>query len=109
MVIHINDTEVEIKFSFKAEILYEQAQNESFQGKTTGDWLVYFFCQIIANTNDGFISFDEYLNWVSDPTNAVAFYEFIEYYTQYQKNILDLRTLKKKEVTKKKPETKKKK
>lgn len=109
MQVKINDETIDLKFNFRAEIIYEQAQGETFQGKGTGDWLIYFFCQIIANTNDGFISFDDYLQWVSDLQNTVSFYEFIEYYTEYQKNILDLRAMKKKEATKKQKAVKKKK
>ena len=61
---------------------------------------MYFYATIIADTNDGFISFKDFIDWLSEHPELL--YEFVEYYTEFQKNVYSLRELKKKQDEKKK-------
>lgn len=103
MKITYKNREIEIKFSFRADMLFEDAVGHSFSGQTETEWLQYFFCTVVANTKDETLKFDEFVDWVSD--NPTVFYQFLEWYTDYQKSVLELR----KKSSEEKPEESKKK
>ena len=106
MKINLNDREIEISFKFRSELLFEDVMEHSFSGASIKEWVTYLFCTIIANTEDGFVRFDGFLGLLDD--NMDVFYEFIEWYTHLQENIITLRTQKNLENSKKKKGTKKK-
>ena len=100
MKINFNDKEIELKFRFKQDLLFESATEESFSGKNTKQWIIYMFCALIANAGDGFCSFDEFERWLSD--NPQKFYDFIEEYTTFMANVAEQRAPKKADESKKK-------
>lgn len=89
MKITINERDIELKFNFKSEMYFESIQKESFTGKNTTEWILLFFCYVIAMTEDGFISYDDFIDWVS--TEPVTLYDFIAWYTEEMTNISNLR------------------
>ena len=89
MTINYNDREITLKFSFRADMLFEDATGKTFTAQTESEWLQYMFCTIIANTKDETLKFDVFLDWVSD--NPTVFYDFIEWYSDYQQSVLTLR------------------
>lgn len=99
MIITIKERDVDIKFNFRAEMIFEEVRGHTFNGQNTTEWLMYFYATIIANTQDGFIGFEEYVNWLSD--HAEYLYDFIEYYTEINRNIVELRKKKKEQQEKK--------
>ena len=106
MTINYFDREIEIKFSFRADLLFESATGKSFTGENESEWLQYFFCTIVALTKDDGLKFDDFLDWVSD--NPTVFYDYLKWYTDYQTAVLELRQKKeaspsdkKKKVTRK--------
>lgn len=102
MQILIKDRKVELKFNFRAEMLYEEVNGKSFSGHSNSAWLMYMYCTLISNTEDGFIGFKEFIEWLSD--NPTTFYDFIKYYTDFQANILEMTSQKKKKKVKSKEE-----
>lgn len=89
LTFEIQGQEVTVKFNFRAELIFEEALSKTFTGKNNSEWIMYFYATLIANTADGFIGFKDFVNWLSE--NPTVFYDFIEYYTEYQKNIIELR------------------
>ena len=100
MKINIKGEYLEIKFNFRAELIYEEATGKTFTGQNNSAWLMYFYATVIADTHDGFISFKDFIDWLSEHPELL--YEFVEYYTEFQKNVYSLRELKKKQDEKKK-------
>ncbi len=89
MKITYQNREIEIKFSFRADMLFEDAVGHSFSGQSETEWLQYFFCTVVAVTKDETLKFEEFVDWISD--NPTVFYQFLEWYTDYQKSVLELR------------------
>ena len=103
MKINIKNQDVELKFNFKSEMYFESIQKESFTGKNTTEWILLFFCYVIAMTDDGFINYDDFIDWVS--SQPVTLYDFIAWYTEEMTNISNLRIGMKEDEEKKKGQT----
>ena len=89
MTINFNDQEITLKFSFRADLLFESATGHTFNGANESEWLQYFFCNIVALTKDDGLKFDDFLDWISE--NPTVFYDYLSWYTEYQKSVLELR------------------
>lgn len=89
MKINIDNQNIELRFRFRSEILFEEIAQKSFQGESVAQWILYFYCTLIANTDDGFIEYDSFVKWLDD--NPDALYEFIEFYTKFQSGVLEKR------------------
>lgn len=89
MLININDITVDLKFNFKAEMLFEAINGTSFTAQTTTEWIQEFFCFVIASAGDGAIKFDDFLEWLN--SHPEQLYEFIEWYTKEIGSINDTR------------------
>lgn len=95
MDIEINGRKITLKFSFRAEMLFEQINDRSFTAANTTEWIQLFFCYVICATSDGEIKFDDFIGWIDE--NPDKFYDFITWYTDKMQNISDLRASKKEE------------
>ena len=89
MTINYQGQEITLKFSFRADMLFESATGHSFTGANESEWLQYFFCNIVAIAKNDGLKFDDFLEWISENPNV--FYDFLEWYTEYQKSVLELR------------------
>lgn len=89
MTINYNNQSIELKFSFRADMLFESATGHSFSGSNESEWLQYMFCNIVALTKNDGLKFDDFLEWISE--NPTIFYDYLEWYTEYQKSVLELR------------------
>lgn len=89
MKIKIKDAEVELKYKFRSEILFEDVMERTFQGKTVQDWVMYFYCTVVANTSDGFAGYEEFLSWLDEKPETL--YEFIDWYAEQQAGIVKKR------------------
>ncbi len=89
MIINYNDRDITLKFSFRADMLFEDATGHSFAAASESEWLKYMFCTIVALTKDESMTFDDFLDWVSE--NPTVFYNFVKWYTDYQTAVMQLR------------------
>ena len=89
MTIKYNDRDITLKFSFRADMLFEDATGKTFSAQSESEWLQYMFCTIVSLTKDETLKFDDFLDWISD--NPTVFYDFIEWYSDYQQSVLNLR------------------
>ena len=71
MIINVNDREVEIKYSFRAIIIYEKMMNESFQPKGFTELLVFFYSTILASSNGIDLTFEEFIDYADENPNIV--------------------------------------
>ena len=89
MIINYNNKEITLKFSFRSDMLFEDATGKTFTAQNESEWLQYFFCTLVAITKDETLKFDDFLDWIS--SNPTVFYDFIEWYSDYQQNVMNLR------------------
>ena len=92
MIVNIIDKEVELKFSFKAEMLFEQINEKSFTAQTTTEWVQYFFCVLIAQLGDGALKFEDFIAWLDEHPDTL--FEFMQWYTDTFTAINDVRSKK---------------
>lgn len=85
MKINIKGKEIELKYSFRSFILYENIQGKSFTPTTTTEVLVFLYCCILASDKELVFTFDEFLDYVDEhPTIIEEFSEF--FVAQINKN-----------------------
>lgn len=77
MKIQINNTEITLKYSFRSLIIYEKVAGKSFEPKTLGDIIVYFYCSVLGSAKDLTITYDEFLDWLDE--HPVAISEFSQW------------------------------
>jgi hypothetical protein len=91
MKVKINEKEVELKFNFKTELIYEEIAKASFDGQTTTSWINLFYSAIVANGGDGVATYKEYIDWLNE--NPDVFYDFIAWHTETMASISSLTRL----------------
>lgn len=79
MKIKIQDREVDLKYSFRALMLYENIQKKSFKPETTTDVLVFMYCVIMGSDKDIKLEFNDFLDMVDE--NPVLVSEFADWLT----------------------------
>ena len=72
MIVKIKDREVELKYSLRSVMLYENIQKKSFAPETTTDVLVFMFCVIVGSDKDLQLDFNEFLDMIDDNPNLVV-------------------------------------
>lgn len=82
MTITIKDTEIKIKSTMRALIIYEQiTKGQKINGMT--DVLVYFYSLIISNCRDLQLDFDEFIDWIDENPSVID--EFTQWSIEEQK------------------------
>lgn len=72
MKINLNDKEIELKYSFRALMAYENVMDKSLEMNTLSDILTFFYCIVITSAKDSSIKFDEFMDYVDEHPETVA-------------------------------------
>lgn len=79
MKITIKDKEIELKYSIRALIMYENISESSFTGGSLTEILTFFYCIILTSSKDYSLNWDEFLDWVDTDNNIlIEFGEWIK-------------------------------
>lgn len=62
MTININNKEIELKYSIRALMMYENITGNSFNPSNITDMLTFFYCIIISSSKDYSYSFDNFID-----------------------------------------------
>ena len=78
MKISYKEKEYELKWSFRALMIYENIVKQSFNPKTITDVILFFYSILCASAKGETIVFDEFMDWVDDnPTSITQFSEWL--------------------------------
>lgn len=78
MRVLIKDKDIELKYSFRAMMLFEEITKKSFSLNGMKDLIVYFYSTIIASDKDLDIDFDWFMDWLdSDPETLNDFSNWV--------------------------------
>ena len=88
MKINFNNREIELKFNFRSDMIYENIQKKSFKAETETDWVVYFYSTYLSLTQDTQLDFDTCVDLLSEDPGVL--FMFIKWYTDYQTNVLNI-------------------
>ena len=88
MVIKINDTEIELKQTFRAHIIYEQITGNTFSEKNVTDIITFYYSTVMAANPELVITFDEFIGWLDEDPNRLT--EFVNWLTDNDKRQQEL-------------------
>ena len=71
MEITIKNKTVNLKYTFRALMIYENIANKSFNPKGISDVVIFFYSVVIATTKDNTITFDDFLDWLDEQPTAI--------------------------------------
>lgn len=80
MKINIKDKEIELKYSFRAIMIYEKMTGESFNPKGTSEMLLYFYSIILGSDKEFMLDFDEFIDWIDN--NPQVLNDFVLWLSQ---------------------------
>lgn len=101
MILHIgNDIELEYKFTFRSDLIYENIMNESFKGDTEQSWIVMFYSTYLALSNNFDMTLEDFIEKLDEKPESL--YEFVAYYSKVMTNQMNLIPKDKEQDSKKK-------
>lgn len=77
MNITINNKNIELKYSIRALMIYENVEGKTFNPKTTTDFLTFMYCVVLASSKDYSITFDEFIDTIDENTEILK--DFIDW------------------------------
>lgn len=80
MKINIKGREIELRYSFRALMIYEEILGESFsEPKSFKEIMIFFYSIVLASTKDKDILFDDFVDWLdSSPEVMPEFTEWLK-------------------------------
>lgn len=74
MKITIKENEIELKYSYRALMIYENIQKQSFNPKTLTDIIVFFYAIVVSSSKGKEVLFDDFMDWIDEnPTSITEF------------------------------------
>lgn len=101
MKVEIENREIELRYTFRAYMIFEQITEHSFTGSNLSDFITFFYSVLMASDRELAIDFDNFIEWLDD--NPDKLNEFTEWMIANTKKQSDLSS--KKEVKDEKKES----
>ena len=79
MKIVINEQEIELKYSFRSLMVYEQILGKTFEPKGLTEILTFMYCVIITSKKDLQFTYDEFLDLIDENPGIIK--DFSEWLT----------------------------
>lgn len=80
MTIKYNDNEINVKYGFKAFLIYENITGKSFNPTGLQDIVYFFYACVCAGQKGDFIPFDDFMDFLDE--HIEVFQEFSDYIQQ---------------------------
>lgn len=77
MTITINDKEIQLKYSFRAMMIYDNIAKKSFEPKGITEIVILFYSILMASDKTLEVTFDEFMDWLDD--NQTIFNDFVKW------------------------------
>lgn len=88
MKLNIQDKEINIKYSFKGFMAYEQITGESFKPQGLKEIITLFYAMVMTANNELSITFDDFIDWLdANPTALNEFTNFLSDNTKRQNEL----------------------
>lgn len=66
MKINIKDKEVELKYSIRVLLMYENITGKTFESSSITNLITFFYCVVVYSANDYSIMLDEFITWIDE-------------------------------------------
>lgn len=90
MNININNTEIQLKYSYRAFIIYETIADESFNGKGLKELITMYYAVVMASNKDISITFDDFVDWLDESQTLDEFVKWFAEHTKVNKEIANV-------------------
>lgn len=78
MKVIIKENEIELKYSFRSFMIYENITGKSFQPTNLTDILIFFYSTILGSSKNAELKFDEFMDLIDiHPELVTEFSEWI--------------------------------
>ena len=79
MKITINDKEIELKYTLRSMLMYENITDKTFNPSTMSDVITFMYCIVVASSKDYSLKFDDFIDWLDENPNIInEFGEWIQ-------------------------------
>lgn len=79
MTLTIKNKEIELKYSFRALLIFENITKRSFNPQTVSDIVIFFYSVVLGSDRNLNIEFDDFIDYLDD--NPEKMNEFSEWLT----------------------------
>ena len=66
MTITINDKDIELKYTLRSMMMYENITGKTFAPEGVSDILTFFYCVVVASAKNYELKFDDFLDVIDD-------------------------------------------
>lgn len=84
MKINFKGKEIELKYSMRALLAYENMADKTFENTSLTASLVFFYCTLITSAKDYSITWDDFMDYVDENQDVLT--EFAEWLVNVQTN-----------------------
>lgn len=71
MNIKIKNKKIELKYSIRAMIMYENMTEKSFAPQTMTDIITFMYCVVVSSAKDYSLKFDDFLDFLDDNPDTI--------------------------------------
>lgn len=72
MTIKIKDKEVELKYTLRSMLMYENITDKSFNPETLTDVITFMYCVVVASSQDYSLKFDDFISELDEHPELIA-------------------------------------
>lgn len=72
MKVAFNEKEYEIKYSFRAYMIYENIMGKSFSPQGLTDMIIFFYANLLAAAKGDTIKYEDFLDWLDDNPDELS-------------------------------------
>ena len=71
MKLKIKDKEVELKYSIRSLIMFENMAEKSFTPETLTDMITFMYCVVLSSSKDYSLTFDDFIDAIDENPDAI--------------------------------------
>jgi hypothetical protein len=71
MKLTIKGKEIELKYSIRSLIMYENMAEKSFAPETLTDIITFMYCVVVSSNKDYSLTFDEFIDFLDENPDAI--------------------------------------
>lgn len=79
MKIELNNKEIELKYSMRALMMFENVTGASLSTHGLTDVMTFFYCVVLSSSKDYTITFDDFIDYIdANPSKIVEFSDWLK-------------------------------
>ena len=71
MKLTIKDKEIELKYSIRSLIMFENMAEKSFAPETLTDIITFMYCVVVSSSGDYSLKFDDFIDFLDENPDAI--------------------------------------